>query len=107
MMNVFFLGRGEERGIEDLLFDLRVHFQGHADLLREIGLLRVRARFLELLEPVLDLAVIRLQELDRIHRSCCSTFTLFSTGHGLFSFTWPTVWCFSISGCTGAPRDST
>src|SRR5689334_6125147 len=58
----------EERGVEDLLLDGGVNLQRVADLLREFLLAFIVARLLELREPFLDLAVIRLEKRDCIVR---------------------------------------
>ena len=58
-LNLSFAGR-----IEDLLFDLRVYGQLQANLLGELLLAAVAARFLELLEQLLNRAVVLLQESD-------------------------------------------
>jgi hypothetical protein len=66
VMKVRFVGGLEERRVEDLFLDGRVHLECIANLRCQL-LLAVRiARLLELAEPVLDLAVVRLQQGDRI-----------------------------------------
>src|SRR5688572_7038052 len=56
----------EKCGVENLLLDLRMDPQGLTDRFGELGLLPRHPRLLELLEPALDLTMIRLQEGDRI-----------------------------------------
>jgi hypothetical protein len=66
VVNLLVFGCLEEGGVEDLLFDGRVHFQRVADFFREVELAFIVARLLELLEPLLDLAVVRLQQRDGV-----------------------------------------
>ena len=63
-----------DRGVENLLLDDRVDRQLLADLERELFLAAVALRLFELLEQLLDLAVIFLEERDGILG--------FGTGHG-------------------------
>ena len=66
VMQILVLGRLEKRRVEDLFLDGGVHLERIADVGRELELAVVGARFLELLEPLLDLAVIRLQQRNRV-----------------------------------------
>ena len=58
----------EKGGVENLFLDGGVNLQCLTDLRREFLLAFVVARLLELLEPFLDLAVIRLEKRDCIFR---------------------------------------
>ena len=91
VMQILVLGRLDERRIEDLFLDRRVHRQRIADLGRELELaLIVVACLLELLEPLLHLAVIRLQQRDRV-LACTAAprvlrvLSLFALGHDAYS----------------------
>ena len=61
LVDLAFAGR-----IENLFLDLGVDRQLEADLLRELPLAAVAAGLLELLEQFLDLAVILLEQRDRV-----------------------------------------
>src|SRR5690606_12602297 len=72
VMNLGVLGGLEEGRIENLLLDLRMHSQCLADVARQLLLFRVGAGLLELFEPLLDLAMVRLEQRDRIRlRTAC------------------------------------
>src|SRR5690606_36442880 len=64
VMDVRLARRFEEGRIEDLFLDDGVRLERSANLGREILLLLVGACFLALLEPLLDLPMIRFQERD-------------------------------------------
>ena len=68
VVRVLVFRRGEERRVEDFLLDRRVRPERPADL-RSKGLLAAgEPRFLEFLEPLLDLAMVGLQQRDGIFR---------------------------------------
>ena len=68
VMQIFVFGGLEKRRVEDLFLDGGVHLECVADVGRELEFAAVGARFFKLLEPVLDLAVIRLQQRNRVLR---------------------------------------
>ena len=68
VMQILVIGGLEKRRIEDLFLDGGVHLERVADVGRELELAAIGARFFKLLEPVLDLAVIRLQQRNRVLR---------------------------------------
>src|SRR5690606_10769809 len=55
-----------EGGVKDLFLDLRVDFQLVANLLRDLPLAVLAAGILELLEQVLDFAMVVLEQSDRV-----------------------------------------
>src|SRR5581483_1385822 len=69
MVYVFLFRSLQKCGIEDLVLYLRVHLQRLADSPRQVLLAGVRARGLELFEPLLDLPVIGLEQGYRVVRS--------------------------------------
>ena len=66
VMNVDVIGRLEEGGIENLLLDGGVNLQRITNLCRQFLFTFAVTRFLELLEPILDLPVVRLEKRNRI-----------------------------------------
>ncbi len=68
MMDLQIIGCLQESRIEDLLLDRGVNLERVADLRGEFLLAVFIARLAELLEPVLDLAMIGFQKGDRVLR---------------------------------------
>ena len=60
--------RAARGGVEDFLFDLRVHRQRRADLRGEFLLFLFIVGLFEFLEPLLDFAMVGLQQFQRIER---------------------------------------
>jgi len=68
VMQILVIGGLEKRRIEDFFLDGGVHLECVADIGRELEFAAIGARLFELLEPLLDLAVIRLQQCNRVLR---------------------------------------
>jgi hypothetical protein len=68
VMRVLVVGRVEKRRIENLFLDGGVDGERVADAGGQVLLALVIARLLELLEPLFDLAVIRLEQCNRVLR---------------------------------------
>ena len=85
VMQILVIGGLEKRRVEDLFLDGGMHLECVADVGRELELAAIGARLFELLEPLLDLAVIRLQQRNRVLRLRAACVFDFRSRHDRYS----------------------